>query len=255
MVQDSDSKDCPTVSSRVRRVRDWLMRSRTIRIVGPAIFLLGVVLAAIGLLVFPSGDDGGSGGPELGSGANLVSGTAHPVPPEMVEGMRYLVPPSPPSAGFRLVIDSLGVNAQVVRLGLGPSDIPQVPDNATNVAWYEFTARPGTGGNAVLSGHVRWAGDPGVFADLDEVEKGDIIQVKWRNGEESVYEVFDNILVGASHPDALRVMAPTTVDTITLFTCAGTFVPDPDNLLGGDFTERVVVQARLVEPSVAALDR
>lgn len=257
MAEDSESKNDLTTPSRARRIRDWLVRPRTVRVVGPATFLLGVALVAIGLVVVPfGGDDGGpTGGPGLGPGSTLVPGIAYPVPPEMVEGTRYLVPPVQPSAGFRLVIDSLGVDALVVRLGLGPSDVPQVPNDGAKVAWYGFTARPGTGGNAVLSGHVRWAGDPGVFADLDELEGGDVIRLRWRNGEESVYEVSANILVGTSDPDALRVMAPTTVDTITLITCAGTFVPDADNPLGGDFTDRVVVQARLVEPSVAALSR
>ena len=251
MAEDSERKDDLTAPSRARRIRDWLMRPRTVGIVGPAAFLLGLALVAIGLLLVPSGDNDRSS--VSAPGPTLVPGTAYPVQPEMVEAWRYLVPAVQPSAGFRLVIDSLGVNAPVVRLGLDPRDVPQVPNDGAKVAWYDFSARPGTGGNAVLAGHVRWAGDPGVFADLDELQEGDIIRLRWRDGRESVYEVSDNLLIDASHPDALRVMAPTPADTITLFTCAGTFVPDPDNPLGGDFTDRVVIQARLVEPSAAAL--
>lgn len=248
MAEDSERKSDLISLSTARRIRDWLMQPRTVRIVGPAAFLLGVVLVASGLLVLRSGDDGTTGE----SGSTLVAGTAYPVPPWMVEGTSYLVPPSPPSAGFRLVIDSIGVNALVVRLGLDPDNVPQVPYNGAKVAWYDFTAKPATGGNAVMSGHVRWAGEPGVFADLDELEAGDIIRVKWRNGGESVYEVSVNRMIDADHPDALWVMEPTNQDIITLITCAGTFVPDADNPLGGDFTHRAVVQARLVEPSVAA---
>jgi LPXTG-site transpeptidase (sortase) family protein len=171
----------------------------------------------------------------------------------MVEAWTFLVPRVQLPAGFRLVIDSLGVDAPAVRLGLDPRDVPQIPNDGAKVAWYEFTAKPGTGGNAVLSGHVRWAGDPGVFADLDELDEGDVIRLKWTEGEESVYEVSANLLLDADDPELLQAMEPTTVDTITLITCGGRWVTDLDNPLGGDFTERVVVQARLVEPRAAAL--
>jgi LPXTG-site transpeptidase (sortase) family protein len=172
-----------------------------------------------------------------------------------VRGISYRVPPRQVSAGFRLVIDSLGVNAAVVQLGLDPGDVPQVPNHAAKVAWYDFSATPGTGSNAVLAGHVRWAGDHGVFADLDELQNGDLIRLRWLDGTQSVYEVFVNLVVNVRDPDSIHVMSPTVEDTITLITCGGTFVADNDNPLGGDFTHRSVVQARLVEPSVAALSR
>ena len=251
MAGDRESRNDGATPSRARRIRDWLVRPSTVRILGPATFLLGLTLVAIGLLLVPSSDSDRSA--VTAPGPTLVPATAYPVPADMAEARRYLVPPVQPSAGFRLVIDSLGVNAPVVRLGLDPRDVPQVPNDGAKVAWYDFSAKPGTGGNAVLAGHVRWAGDPGVLAELDELQEGDIIRLRWRDGRELVYEVSDNLLIDASHPDALRVMAPTPVDTITLFTCAGTFVPDANNPLGGDFTERVIVQARLEEPSAAAL--
>ena len=259
MPEDTESKNDLTTLSRARRIRDWLMRPRTVRVVAPAAFLLGVALVAvaIGLLVIPSGDDARptAAPPGVAPGPGGVPGIAYPVPPEMKAAWSFLVPPVQPPAGFRLVIDSLGVDAKVVRLGLDPRDVPQVPNDGAKVAWYKFTAKPGTGSNAVLSGHVRWAGDPGVFADLDELDEGDVIRLRWTDGEESVYEVSANLLLDADDPEVLQAMGPTTVDTITLITCGGTWVTDLNNPLGGDFTDRVVVQARLVEPGAAALSR
>jgi LPXTG-site transpeptidase (sortase) family protein len=238
-------------------MRDWVMRPRTVRVLGPAALLLALVLVAIGLLVIPSGggDDAGPSAapPGLEPGSSGVPSTAYPVPPEMVEAWRYLVPPVQPSAGFRLVIDSIGVDAQVVQLGLDPRGVPQVPNDGATVAWYDFSARPGEGGNAVLSGHVRWAGDPGTFADLDELEEGDVIRLRWTDGEETVYGVSANTLMDADDPQLLQAMGPTAEDTITLITCGGTWVTNLNDPLGGDFTERVVVQARLEEPSAAAV--
>ena len=140
-----------------------------------------------------------------------------------------------------------------IQLELDPRGVPQVPNDGVKVAWYEFTAKPGTGGNAVLSGHVRWAGDPGVFHDLDELEDGDVIRIRWTDGEELVYEVSANLLLDADDAKLLEAMGPTEEDTITLITCGGTWETDLDNPLGGDFTKRVVVEARLEEPSAAAI--
>ena len=250
------------IASSIRRTQRWLMEPGTIRIVGPAGFLVGIALVAAGLaLVQFGGDDAGPANPgsERGqgsdSGAVFFQGAAYPVPPHMVDAYRSLVPPVQPAAGFNLVIDALGLNAKVVRLGLTPDNVPQVPNDGRKVAWYEFTAKPGTGGNAVLAAHVRWAGDPGAFADLAELEDGDLMRLEWDDGGESVYEVFDSLVVDVKKPDSLRVMAPTRRDTLTLITCGGTFVADRDNPLGGDFTKRTVVQAHLVESSVAASSR
>jgi LPXTG-site transpeptidase (sortase) family protein len=232
------------------------MRPRTIRVVAPTVFLLGAALVVIGVLVIPSGggDDAGPAGgdPGLWPGPGTIAGTAYPVPPEMVRARSYLVPEVQPTADFRLMIDSIDVDAQVVELEMDPRGVPQVPNDGVKVAWYEFTATPGTGGNAVMSGHVRWAGDPGVFADLDELEKGDVIRLKWTDGKESVYEVSANREMDADDPKLLQAMGATKKDTITLITCAGTWVTDLEDPMGGDFTKRVVVQALLEEPSAAA---
>jgi LPXTG-site transpeptidase (sortase) family protein len=255
MAEDTETKSDMIGPSRARRFRDWLMRPRTVRVVAPAVFLLGVAFVAIGLLFIPSGDDAtpAAAPPGVAPGPDGVSATAYAVPPELVAARTFLVPPVQPFAGFMIEIDSLGVEAMVVRLGLDPRDVPQVPNDGKKVAWYEFTSKPGKGSNAVLSGHVRWAGDPGVFADLDELEEGDAIRLLWTNGEETVYEVSTNLLLDADDPELLEAMGPTPEDTITLITCGGTWVTDLDNPLGGDFTDRVVIQARLVEPSAAAL--
>jgi LPXTG-site transpeptidase (sortase) family protein len=258
MGEDTEGNGSVTIPQVLRWVRDWLRRPGTIRVVAPAAFLVGIALVVGGVILLSAGG-GGSGvigvtdeGP---GGITTQPGTAFRVPPRLADGVRYRVPERQPLADFRLVIDSLGVNAPVVRLGLDSRDVPQVPNDAAKVAWYEFSANPGTGSNAVLAGHVRWAGDRGVFADLDELDDGDLIRVKWKSGQQAVYQVFANRVLNARDPDAVHVMSPTAEDTITLITCGGTFVVDSDNPLGGDFTHRSVIQARLVQPSVASLSR
>jgi len=260
MSREAGKELLENVLRRGRRAFDLLTRPNTVRIVGPAVLLVGVLLVAAALVGPFSGGGGGddssaTGGFGLGPGSGggvEQGGVPYPVPPEMVEAIRYLVPEKQPGAGFRVVIDSIGVNAQAVELGLDPRRVPQVPNEGAKVAWYNFSARPGTGGNAVLAGHVRWGGEPGSFAELDELEDGDAIRLKWNDGKESVYEVIANRSLGARDAETLQAMAPASTDIITLITCGGDFVADRDNPLGGDFTERVVVQARLVRSNVSA---
>lgn len=230
----------------------WLLRPRTVRVAGPAAFAVGLALITAGLLISLTGGEGGgparSANPAEPVGSPAI---AFRVPPLMRNAFAFLVPEVQPRAGFRIVIEALDVDADVVKLGMTPDKVPQVPDTGAKVAWYEFTAKPGEGGNAVMAGHVRWAGDPGAFADLDELEEGDEIRLAWDDGRESVYEVVSSFEINPKRRDAVQVLAPIAEDVLTLITCSGTFVPDAESPLGGDFTRRIVVRARLVQPAVA----
>ena len=53
-----------------------------------------------------------------------------------------------------LVIPDAKVDATIVTMGIDENGVMQSPHNAYDVAWYDFSARPGFGGNAVFSGHV-----------------------------------------------------------------------------------------------------
>ncbi len=152
------------------------------------------------------------------------------------------------------MIESIGVDAPVNTYGLDANGVPQVPtaaDAAEVVAWYDFSTRPGEGSNAVFAGHINWARAPAVFGDLDQLQPGDAVRLISDDGREYTYEVFDNFPVDPSDPASLKVMAPTEVDTITLITCGGTWIPDPSEQLGGNYSSRTIVQAKLVESSLA----
>lgn len=252
MDEDIEGEGRLSAATRARRIRAWLARPRTLRIVAPAALVLAVALLVAGVLVLTSGGTG-SRMSSLEEDATLIGATAFPVPPGMVDGISYAVPPRQPFTDFRIQIDSIDVDARVLDLGVDKYRVPQVPDNAAWAAWYNFTSRPAAGGNAVLAGHVRWGGERGVFADLKKLDNGDSVRVKWSDGREANYEVVANFAVNASDPDSLEVMAPTPTDTLTLITCGGRFVADSDNPRGGDFTERTVVRARLIRPAVVAI--
>jgi sortase A len=143
-----------------------------------------------------------------------------------------------------MVIDSIGVNAPVVPEGLTADEAPIMPLNGYAVAWYTFTAQPGTGGNAVFAGHVTWNG-LAVFYYLNEVSPGDSVRLVGDDGTTLVYTVTDSFMVDENDPGALNLMAPTSSDTITIISCDGTFYRTNNPVSGGDYTSRRVIRASL----------
>src|SRR5262252_7914941 len=51
-----------------------------------------------------------------------------------------------------LVIEKLRVQAPVEVKGVDARNAMEAPDKPTDAAWYRFTAKPGSGSNAVFSG-------------------------------------------------------------------------------------------------------
>ncbi len=155
------------------------------------------------------------------------------------------VPPPAPlrDVPYRMVINKIGVNADVVTYGLDANLIPEVPLNSHDVAWYDFSAAPGSGGNAVFAGHVTWNGRA-VFYHLDELAPGDEVVLEAANGKRLSYTVSQVFLVDPHDPNSLAVMSSTATDTMTIITCGGS-----PYYVGGlfryDYTNRLVVRARL----------
>lgn len=239
------------VSPEARKARRRLIWARAVLAVGAISFVVGAAVLSIGLRGLFGGD--GAGGADNQPGRTWViegldsrdsaSGTV-----ELADAIVYYnLPPI-----YRITIEAIDVDAPVMRLWADSDGVPLTPNSADNVAWYNFSAKPGAGGNAVLAGHVTWNRAPAVFAHLDDLEDGDTIRLESKDGEEFVYEVFASFSMDPKSPDALLVMAPTPTDTITLITCGGTWIPDGSDPFDGDFSERVVVQGRLVDSTAAA---
>ena len=162
-------------------------------------------------------------------------------------------PIEPPlrDSAYRLVIDSIGVNANVFTYGIDADRVPEVPLNGEDVAWYDFSARPGTGSNAVFAGHVTWNGRA-VFSDLDSVAVGERISLKGGDGKELVYVVSESYLVDPNDPTSISVMSATDEDVITIITCSGTFYYTGDPVFGGEYSQRRIIRAGLSGSNQAA---
>ena len=170
-----------------------------------------------------------------------------PTPPPTPEPVVVAIPAAPPlrDIPYRLIIDKIGVNAPVGTYGLGSDQIPDVPSNGQEVAWYDFSSQPGAGSNAVFAGHVTWNGR-GVFYNLDDLASGDQVTLVANNGGAKLtYTVSEVFLVNPDDPNAVSVMSPTPgKDQVTIITCGG----DPFYVGGTaayDYTHRLIVRASL----------
>jgi len=220
-------------------------RKRFWRGPGPLLLLAGVVLLSAGLYVLfsRSSDSATNSAADRSDGGAATSGEPAPWNGQWpLPDFPAALPPREKIPN-RVIMESIGVNARVSVYGLDEKRLPEIPEVGDRVAWYDFSGIPGEAGNAVFAGHVRWAGDPGAFADIEDLEVGDPIKVVTADGRKYLYVVSDNFKVDPEDRASLQVMSATKEETITLITCGGEWVTDPEKPLGGDFTERVVVRA------------
>ena len=223
---------------------------RLLLIGGAALFVAGAITLAIGLVgYFSGGDEGPTANvvTELPTTRTVDSIAA--VPHEPLPAVAESEPEPEPDlpAPLRLVIESIAVDAPIIELGMDGEGIPYVPLNGQDVAWYDFSTKPGAGSNAVFAGHINWERSPGVFSELVDVQPGDTVRLISDDGREYTYEVFANFPVDPLDPASLKVMDPTSEDTVTFITCGGSWVPDPSERFGGNYTDRTIVQARLID--------
>ncbi len=253
----------------IRRLRNLVAGGGTRRRIALALGVMSLVAGAgiltLGVLDLFSGD--GSVAPPI-SGAPVIRNvdtagsiydqrhaTPTPVPTPAPDATP--VPPLGVDQPFTMMIDAIGVNAPVQVFGLDKDGIPQVPTGGKEagqiVAWYDFSARPGTGSNAVFSGHVTWFGD-GVFYKLSSLRGGDTIRLVGQDGTEVVYRVNSMFSVRDDDPDAVKVMWGTPDDVITIITCDGAFTKnEDDHVYGGSYDARLVVRGVLDQVLVAGV--
>jgi sortase (surface protein transpeptidase) len=147
----------------------------------------------------------------------------------------------PRAEPLRIEIPALGVVSDVVGLGLRADGTMEVPSGAYPAGWYTGAPTPGELGPAIIAGHVNWAGEPGVFSRLHEIEPGDAITVRRRDGSAAVFRV-DRV---AEYP---KDQFPTeavygNIDHpgLRLITCGGDF-----DHHAGSYVDNIVVYATLL---------
>ncbi len=143
----------------------------------------------------------------------------------------------------RLIVTTLAIDAPVEAHGVASSGQMDVPDNVTEVGWYQFGPSPGEPGSAVLAAHVDLAGPGrGLFYDLDELDVDDEVVVGYDDGQSRRFRV---VASRTYLKDELPLEAIFSRDgdaVLTLVTCGGGFSAST-----GRYDSNVVVYAVPVE--------
>jgi LPXTG-site transpeptidase (sortase) family protein len=184
----------------------------------------------------------------------MNTGAASVGPSTPIKSLAYLLTPQPtptqplPPASeapiANLVIPRFDVDAPVVVRGVDANHVMETPSGPKDVAWYDFSGKPGFGSNAVFSGHVDYIDyGPAVFWHLKDLNEGDLIEVHLNDGTVYKYQVASRQEVPADPPaDVLTaIIGPTQQDVVTLITCGGTF-----DYSTHQYDHRVVVRAERV---------
>ena len=83
---------------------------------------------------------------------------------------------------MQLRIPSIGVTSGFVALGLESDGALEVPRAADVVGWYRGAPTPGERGPAVVTAHVDWRHERGVFHDLGRLTPGDDVTINRADG-------------------------------------------------------------------------
>lgn len=148
--------------------------------------------------------------------------------------------PMAASRPVRVQIPAIGVDSELMDLGLTGDGAMEVPPAGFPAGWYTGAPTPGELGPAVVVGHVDWQG-PAVFHDLFAVEVGDVVLVTREDGSTATFEV---MRVG-QYPKAAfpteEVYGDLDHAGLRVITCGGVF-----NRATGSHEDNIVVFATLV---------
>ncbi|WP_333741135.1 class F sortase [Streptomyces sp. IBSBF 2806] len=232
-----------------RRVRRPWYRTRAFRLTRTAV--LTVVLVTVGVRC---GGHDGPGVPARAGRAASDGTAAAPAPGDdgegdRTEGKKGSERPTPPprplprSPATTLRVPSLGIDAPIVPLRLGPDRHLGTPpvDDPKLVGWYAGGPTPGERGTAVAVGHRDTKTGPAVFAGLARVARGARIEARRADGRTAVYTV-DRVRVfdKATFPDK-EVYGPSRRPELRVLTCGGLF------RRATGYTSNVVVFAHLTQ--------
>ena len=124
---------------------------------------------------------------------------------------------------LRVRIPEIGVDADVIDLGLNADGTLEVPSNYAQTGWYTGRSVPGESGPSVVVGHVDSLSGPAVFYRLRDLEVGHVIEIDRSDGLIALYRVSERELVSKNEFPTERVYADTAEPTLRLITCGGDF--------------------------------
>ena len=158
------------------------------------------------------------------------------------EGPAETAAPTPATLPASVSIPAIGVESELITLGLNPDGtlaVPQPGPDYDKAAWFDGSPRPGDVGPAVIEGHVDSAANgPSVFYRLGELAAGDRVEVSREDGTVVAFEVYEVRVVPKADFPTLDVYGNTDGPELRLITCGGPF-----DSTAGSYVDNVVVFA------------
>jgi Sortase domain len=142
-------------------------------------------------------------------------------PPFKVHGLSL-----PRSLPVSVDIPAIGVNSKLLHLGItadGAIQVPSLDTEASEAAWYEYSATPGQIGASVIEGHVDSYLGPAVFFRLGALRPGDDVDVTLADGITAVFRVTGVREYLKSNFPAKSIYSATGYAALRLITCGGAF--------------------------------
>ncbi|MES3031714.1 MAG: class F sortase [Patescibacteria group bacterium] len=141
-----------------------------------------------------------------------------------------------------LSIPRIGVEAQVIQVGVTKKGNMATPRNFTDVGWYKYGTVPGQFGSAVIAGHLdNGLALPGVFTKLNHIQKGDDIYLTDGKNKVQHFVVTKTALYDFD-ASASEVFNNKNGKILNLITCAGNWMTKYKT-----HGQRLVVTSKLVE--------
>ncbi|MFF5933139.1 class F sortase [Streptomyces sp. NPDC012508] len=192
-----------------RRARAWRTRARPL-------LLCAVLTTTVGACA----TDGVEGTPPAAATPSRAAAPAaepDPIHPTRATGTR--------TVPTRVSIPSLGIDSELMRLGLNQDGTVEVPpaDKGMTAGWYAGNPRPGEPGAAVIIGHNDTRFGRAVFHDLKRIRKGATVDVRDSRGGTVRFTVTGTETVDKDAFPTRRVYGSTKKRALRLITCDGAF--------------------------------
>jgi len=132
----------------------------------------------------------------------------------------------PRSEPVSIDIPAIGMQSNLLHLGLNPDGTIQVPPlfaQPSQAAWYKYSPTPGQIGSSVIEGHIDTYQGPSVFFRLGALRPGNQVDVTLANGTVAVFRVTGVRLYPKTSWPWHVVFGSADYPALHLVTCGGTF--------------------------------
>jgi sortase (surface protein transpeptidase) len=180
--------------------------------------LLAALLASLTIATAACGDNGAAAPPP----DPAPTQSAASLPATVVTPPAQAAPSADVAAPVRIQIPAIGVDAEIVPVGLNEDESMETPDFGL-AGYYTEGPRPGAPGPSVVVAHVDSQSGPDVFYNLRELVPGDEITITREDGTTGTWFVVSQEQTDKDELPVERIWNDTEQAVLRLITCGGEF--------------------------------